>query len=271
MNPTRPGEPLRPQDPTGYGAVFDGGRSSERVRLHAFADTFDRFTRARIEALSLHGDASILEIGPGCGSTAAWMQETLRPRTLTLLDRDDAVLGRLYGPGRRLVHADLTDAPEPPGTFDLVHARMVLMHLPDPQRTVEMLVSWLRPGGWLVLSDTIETVGLTDNATVIAAWTLARRAAEYVIGSDFRWARSFPGPLRYAGLSDVGLAVDVPIMQPAAPATAALALTLRGLAPVAEQGLGTTAEFEQAADAVLAMRAPCASPMGLATAWGRRS
>ena len=42
----------------------------------------------------------------------------------------------------------------PPGDpFDLVHARLVLVHLPDRERALAAMVGALRPGGWLLVED----------------------------------------------------------------------------------------------------------------------
>ena len=44
------------------------------------------------------------------------------------------------------------DAPTQ-GTFDLVHARLVLVHVPDRARALATMVAALRPGGWLLVED----------------------------------------------------------------------------------------------------------------------
>src|ERR1700760_3480307 len=41
----------------------------------------------------------------------------------------------------------------PPGEFDLVHARLVLEHLPDRTNILRKLAQKLRPGGWIVIED----------------------------------------------------------------------------------------------------------------------
>ncbi|AHH99527.1 class I SAM-dependent methyltransferase [Kutzneria albida] len=38
-----------------------------------------------------------------------------------------------------------------PGEFDLIHSRFVLDHLPERQKALRRLVSWLRPGGVLLI------------------------------------------------------------------------------------------------------------------------
>ncbi len=41
----------------------------------------------------------------------------------------------------------------PTAQFDLIHARLVLIHIPAREAVLERLVTALRPGGWLVIED----------------------------------------------------------------------------------------------------------------------
>ncbi|HEY0530993.1 MAG TPA: class I SAM-dependent methyltransferase [Actinoplanes sp.] len=45
-------------------------------------------------------------------------------------------------------HDVAADPPPEPGTFDLVHARLVLVHVPDRARALATMAAALRPGGW---------------------------------------------------------------------------------------------------------------------------
>ena len=48
---------------------------------------------------------------------------------------------------------DVIRDPPPSETFDLVHARLVLVHLQDRAAALQVMIDALRPGGWLVLED----------------------------------------------------------------------------------------------------------------------
>ena len=43
--------------------------------------------------------------------------------------------------------------PHDRGPFDLIHARLVLVHLPDRERALRAMIDVLRPGGWLLVED----------------------------------------------------------------------------------------------------------------------
>ncbi len=85
-------------------------------------------------------------------------------RTLGLADRVGP-----DGNGRRHGHRRLLDAGRrrrrhrgarprrgghpPPGAFDLVHARLMLVHVADRAEALRRMAGALRPGGWLLLED----------------------------------------------------------------------------------------------------------------------
>jgi chemotaxis methyl-accepting protein methylase len=48
---------------------------------------------------------------------------------------------------------NLISDPPPPEMFDLVHARLVLVHLEDRAAALQVMIAALRPGGWLMLED----------------------------------------------------------------------------------------------------------------------
>jgi SAM-dependent methyltransferase len=52
-----------------------------------------------------------------------------------------------------LTAADVTADPPPTETFDLVHARLVLVHLKNRAGALRVMIAALRPGGWLVIED----------------------------------------------------------------------------------------------------------------------
>jgi SAM-dependent methyltransferase len=41
----------------------------------------------------------------------------------------------------------------PRGAFDVVHARLLLSHLPDPDAALAKLAAGVKPGGWLLVED----------------------------------------------------------------------------------------------------------------------
>lgn len=146
------------------------------------------------------------------------------------------------------------------------------MHLPDPEAVLARFVSWLKPGGWLVLGDSIDTSAATDDPRVLNLMRLARHAVETAVGSSFEWAASFPAPLRRAGLDQVGVALDVPTLTPSSALGTALKLSLRGLLAGGDRhDTRHRAEAEALFGALDDPDLATVAPVGLATTWGRKT
>jgi len=246
----------------------------ELARLAAMAKALDPYTRDRLQGvLGARPLASALEVGPGSGSVARWLGETYDPDQLVVLDNDRALLNRLEAPFVQLVHGDVTDPDLPrPGTFDLIHARCVLECVPDPEKVLERLASWLRPQGWLVVSDLVPSVDLCREPelarTTPAVWAALCRA----MGSDPEWGNSLPEPLARAGLRKPGIAVDVPILTGRDGLGTMMAMTTRRLrddvlslpeAPSEEELEATVERLRQD----LGVLTP--APVAMVTAWGQ--
>ena len=135
-----------------FAATAPGDAESDRLRQ------LDGFNAARTQAwlegaVAFRPGMKILEVGAGSGGMLAWFARKTGPDGDVLgLDVDLSRAAPATPPVRHL-QADLyAPAPEPEA-FDLVYARLVLMHLPDPARAIDVLSSWLKPGGVLAIAD----------------------------------------------------------------------------------------------------------------------
>jgi SAM-dependent methyltransferase len=256
-----------------YGQFFHRARQGEWDRLYTLSESFDPYTQARLLELPVPERATILEVGPGAGTVAEWLRNTYHPAELVLLDRDADLLAYLEPIATRTVLADLTEIADAPGAFDLIHVRNLLFHLPERRSVVTRLASWLRPGGWLVVSDALDASCLTGDPWAADAGRLLRRSAEAVVGSDFTWAMTFPEPLREAGLDQVGVGVDVPPLASDGAMARFLDLSMRALVATADaQGhdIGDRDEIQRTLDGALPPGAVAISPVAQATAWGHK-
>src|SRR5689334_21844890 len=92
--------------------------------------------------------------------------------------------------------------------YDLVHARLVLEHIPERDRVLARLAAALRPGGWLVVEDfdwasllvspgsVAESLHVRANEALVAVFTAAGATTDY--------GRRLPLHFRAAGLVAVG-------------------------------------------------------------------
>jgi hypothetical protein len=88
----------------------------------------------------------------------------------------------------------------------LIHARYVLNHIADQDTAISRLVSWLAPGGKLLLEEPaffpIQDTPHPAYRTVMRAF---RDYLESSVGSDTGWARALPMPLFGKGLSCIDM------------------------------------------------------------------
>jgi len=99
---------------------------------------------------------------------------------------------------------DIVTDPMPDGAFDLVHARLVLVHLPQREAVLERMVAALKPGGWLLAEefDSPSLPGQPDHrhGGAILKSVLAMRQVMLDQGVDPGFGRSLVMHLRTCGL-----------------------------------------------------------------------
>jgi SAM-dependent methyltransferase len=93
-----------------------------------------------------------LELGAGGGSVACWLAQQVGP-TGRVLATDLNPRHLSTDAGYEVVRQDLRNDPVPDGPWDLIHARLVLLHLPERREIVARLVESLAPGGALLLEE----------------------------------------------------------------------------------------------------------------------
>lgn len=133
---------------------------------------------ARLNALP--GPLRILEAG--CGRD--WPLKVSVPYTLTGLDLDPDALAARTDLDEAIV-GDLRTAALPPHSFDVVYSAFVLEHVSGAEQVLERFLSWLAPGGTLILQlpDRDSAYGFLTRLTPMWAHVMVYR---YVFG--IRWA-----------------------------------------------------------------------------------
>lgn len=242
---------------------------TELDRLHRLERLLDPTTRRVLSARELPPDARCLVLGAGAGSVARWLAGRFPDGQVTAVDIDTRYLEE--GPNLRVLEADLRTVDIPPGSADLVHARAVLMHLPDREDVLARAAGWLAPGGWLVDEDISVFPG---ESSPYPAWRKTWSAIVELVngqGADLGWPRRrLPGALADAKLTDLGLSVDVYTVGDGGACEQFWRAFLAQLAPaLQERGLLSRDDI----DAVLALfddPAFIEPAEALISAWGRR-
>ncbi|MFI1248690.1 class I SAM-dependent methyltransferase [Streptomyces anulatus] len=255
-----------------YGeAFFRPDRAGEEERIDLGAVAYDDFTMARLRALGAGPGWRCLDIGAGTGTVSRRLLGEAAVASVLAVDRDVRFLSARPVPGLQVLRADITRPGFAPGGFQLVHARFVLMHLPERDRLIGHLAELLAPGGVLVLSDAID---LTSDQTPPTPYTTAMRAMwqglRTAIGTDVSWVPSYPNILRGAGLGHVAAEIHVPPLEPGSPISRFWADTWqRSREAMLSTGLVDDAAVDRAVR-YLESDACAALSAGMLTAWGRK-
>jgi SAM-dependent methyltransferase len=211
-----------------YVIPSDWGSEAERLRL--LGEWRDPITLARMEALGLTSGWRCLEVGVGCGSTSRAMAARVGPTGhVTAADINAGFLAALQGvAGITTVCCDIRKDQFPAGSFDLIHTRLVLEHLPDRVKVMSEMVSWLAPGGWVFFEE-------PDTAAAVVSpnrlW--ARHMEGYVAAAnyDVNTGRLLPAEVTSLGLVDVGMQIDTAVVEGGTDLARWYAMTIEAVRP----------------------------------------
>jgi SAM-dependent methyltransferase len=250
-------------------------RAQVGERLAALAALFDPSTFRHLDDLGLGPGRRCWEVGAGGPSVPLGLAARVGPTGLVVATDID-VSGLAGLDGVWVVRHDVgTD--DPPATgLDLVHARLVLTHVPQRDAALASMAAALRPGGRLLVEDADPglqpLICLDDHGPAQHLANRLRRGFRTLMldrGADLAFGRTLPRRLREVGLVDVGADAYFPIT---APACAVLERTtveqVRDL--LVGSGLATAAEVDEHLDNVARGRLPDLATPPMISAWARR-
>ncbi|EDY50539.1 class I SAM-dependent methyltransferase [Streptomyces clavuligerus] len=191
---------------SGYGAgLFDHRRRLEVQRLRALEAYNDPATQSVILARGVQPGWRCLELGGGAGSIARWLAAHSAPGEVVVTDLDTRLLPRGI-PNLTVLRHDVVHDDFPAASFDLVHARALLEHLPKPTDVLAKMVRWTAPGGWVCVDDliSIRPPGGPRDAHQ-RCWNALVTLAEGTMRIDQHWAATLPRLFAAQGLTDIGV------------------------------------------------------------------
>jgi SAM-dependent methyltransferase len=200
-------------DPATPAYTFDNDDPAAAERLALSSAVLDGFTTWRLSSLGELTGRRCLELGAGNGSIAGWLADQAGPSGQVLatdINIRHIPMDRSYS----VVRHDLTSDPLPDGPWDLIHARLVLRHVPGRHEILRRLAGTLAPGGALVIEEwDAYRAGLVLAAPEAEAEELFYRfettieqltAARAV---DLQWPWQVHGSMAKAGLAEVDTVV----------------------------------------------------------------
>lgn len=258
---------------TDHDYLLDNRQPEAGERFDALSTLFNPSTFRHLDALGLGGDWRVWEVGAGGPSVPTWLAGRTNGGVLAT-DIDTTWLTREGAAYDVLRHDVGVDAP-PPGGFDLVHARLVLVHVANRDGALDSMIAALRPGGWLVLEEA--DPGLQplvcpdesgDEQRLANRLKNGFRALMASRGVDLAFARTLPRRLREACLVDIGADAFFPMSGPVCDELErSTTEQIRGR--LLEAGLATAEEIDQHLANVATGRLDLATSP-LVTVWARK-
>ncbi len=245
-------------------------------RFTAFTTLFDPPTFRHLDGLGLAPGWRCWEVGAGGTSVVTHLADRVGPGGHVLAsDINLSWAGGAIAPNVEVVQHDVAADPPPAGPFDLVHARLVLVHVPERDAALATMAAALRPGGILLVEDAdpaLQPLSCPDE--VGPPQELAnqiRRGFRTLLaqrGVDLAYGRTLPRRLRAAGLAQVGADAAFPLSDPACNdlETATINLIRDQLV---DHGLATEDEIARHLANVAAGVLDLAQPP-MISCWGRR-
>lgn len=269
------GSKNRTASPRSSGYLLDNAGSETPARFAALSALYDAGTIRCFEELRVRDGWHCLEVGGGGGSIAEWLAERVGPRGHVLVtDIDPRFLGTTRSNLQIQLH-DIMHDPLPEKAFDMVHARLVLMHLPGREKALQRMIAALKPGGWLV-DEEFDSVSLTADPGLGSGEVALKTQVAFSNhlangGSDRRFGRLLYSLLRRHGLVDVSAEAKMSMWESGSAGVSLRRATYKqARSQMIAAGYLTEQEFEQD---MLRLNDPdflMPSPL-MWTAWGRRA
>ena len=244
--------PERIQDANAVYAL--GSSPGESARLQRQADELAPDSAALLDKVSLRPGQSAIDLGCGPRGILDLLAERVSPGGRVVgLDADPVhtAMAAEFAAERGLSGVEIITAAArgtglPSDSFDLVHARTLLINLPEPADVAAEMVRLAKPGGWVASMEPDAGLSLCypphpafDRMLEIFRVAMSRNGADPAMG------RRVPELFRQAGLADVGVEARVQMYPPGHTRRTTRLDLVRAMRPqVIEMGLATEAELD---------------------------
>ncbi|HEV3231567.1 MAG TPA: methyltransferase [Candidatus Dormibacteraeota bacterium] len=255
--------------------VFDPAWERERDRLEALGSVYNAGTYRHLADLGVAPGWRVLELGGGTGTVAAWLCDRVAPGgRVVATDLDTRFLDAIEHDHLEVRRHDVVRDPLDDAAYDLIHARLLLEHVPEREAVLVRLVDALKPGGWLLVEDfDFITWGVFDPPSELQARVAEAIARLFAaVGFDATFSRRLPRLMRQAGLAEVGNEAHLRLGTTGTPEIEGLPLMLEQMGPrLVDAGLMGDADVAAAiAEARDAGSGRVGYPPLMVSAWGRR-
>lgn len=198
--------------------VLDDNRQAAQ-RMRMLDTTYGPATRASLSRL-VKPRMRVVDFGCGPGLLTNWVAEQIGPGgTVVGVDSSAEFIAcarsrasRLEQSGKvQFINADVLATALPPGKFDLVYCRFLLVHLQRPLDCLSEMARLLKPGGWLVAEECEISSGFTEpHCPEYQQMLQAMVKVGLANNVDYNLGPKLPGLLRTLGFERLQIHVQQP-------------------------------------------------------------
>lgn len=189
--------------------VFESGTDLGELQLRHLSAPLDGQSRAFTGAVTATEGQRCLDLGAGNGSIARWLAERTGPTGEVHAVDIDAT--GMDVPERVRVHRhDVNDGLPDGGPFDVIHTRLLLLHLSRRREILAELVDALAPGGWLVVgeftrppTDPVTAPSPADAELFHRIISTGIDEVARLAGQDYSWGHRVDAEMTAAGLANI--------------------------------------------------------------------
>lgn len=255
--------------------VLDNAAKQACARFSALSEIFDPGTIRHLEGRGMKQGWHCLEVGGGSGSIAAWLSRSAGASGHVLAtDIDPRFLETMKLPNLEVRCHNIVNDELPESAFDLVHCRLVLLHLPEREKALRRMTSALKPGGWLVVEEfdsaSVPADSVVNPEEILPKTHVAMTSVFDDCGVERRYGRLLLSRLRTCGLVEVDAEARMFLWQGGSSGAHLLRANYEQLrSEMIHAGYITKEEFEQDLDLLEGTEFLMPSPIMWAV-WGRR-
>jgi 2-polyprenyl-3-methyl-5-hydroxy-6-metoxy-1,4-benzoquinol methylase len=188
--------------------ILDKDRKEARRRLSILEAMQDPATIDYLQRIGVAKGWHCLEVGGGGGSIAAWLCDRVTSTgRVVATDIDTGFLEGLEFSQLEIVEHNAAMDTFENEAFDIVHARDLLVHIPERETVLGNLVAAVKPGGWILIEDPDVVTDAPDPTAPKSARQLYRTVTEAIYaflresGLDPNFGARVFGLLRSLGFS----------------------------------------------------------------------
>ena len=222
----------------------------EKQRLESIAALTDPATILYLKEIGVEKGWRCAEVGAGTGSIARWLCECVgESGHVVATDINTVFLAELDYSNLEVRRQNIVTEPLEEDSYDLIHVKILIQHLPYREKILQQLVAALRPKGYLLVEESdIRSIQTCEPPSLILTKAAAALATLFTfIGSDAAYGLKLLPDVKKTGLHILGSDCQLSAIQCGSPEIVTLTLSLELLCTqIVSQGLMSQQEMKTA-------------------------